>query len=86
MKKQKFYNKQSSLSHCIHFKNHLSRVKWLHGNVHNFVFSVAPELVILGNSIIDEGDTLNLTCEVIAASPMTNASWGPIADGSKIRF
>lgn len=46
------------------------------------VIHFAPELVILGNSIIDEGDTLNLTCEVIAASPMTNASWGPIGNGS----
>nr|XP_022326464.1 hemicentin-1-like isoform X3 [Crassostrea virginica] len=35
----------------------------------------APELAIRGSHIVDEGDTVNLTCEVVAASPMTVAKW-----------
>ncbi|XP_061193111.1 uncharacterized protein LOC133201326 [Saccostrea echinata] len=34
-----------------------------------------PDLVVRGSSIVDEGDTLNLTCEVVAANPMTSGSW-----------
>ncbi|XP_062570195.1 uncharacterized protein LOC134232252 isoform X2 [Saccostrea cucullata] len=34
-----------------------------------------PDLVVGGSSVVEEGDTLNLTCEVVAANPMTIASW-----------
>ncbi|XP_062606039.1 uncharacterized protein LOC134267843, partial [Saccostrea cucullata] len=34
-----------------------------------------PDLVVRGSSVVDEGATLNLTCEVVAANPMTSASW-----------
>lgn len=40
----------------------------------------------MGNFIIDEGDILNLICEVIVVSFMINVLWGLIVDGSKIRF
>ena len=39
------------------------------------IYVVAPEFAIRGSHIVDEGDTVNLTCEVVAASPMTVAKW-----------
>lgn len=61
-----------------------------------FYFStVAPELEIKGghmyyvnkylqNYYIDEGDTLNLTCAVVAASPASTGSWKGRGDHTHI--
>ncbi|XP_078322939.1 uncharacterized protein LOC111122672 [Crassostrea virginica] len=34
-----------------------------------------PDLVISGKTLVDEGDTLNLTCEVVAANPSVTGFW-----------
>lgn len=67
------------MSSTLSYKKHLDIFKI---SLH----AVAPELEVKGKNLylidkntmkcyIDEGATLNLTCRMVAASPMTSAEW-----------